>query len=376
VRCPPDDNSLPCALRRFDAAARKRLSTGPILDFTYHGFVMLDFSGPDSDLNGGQNVQVRRARIGFDRPFDDKWTLRGDIELKTGRFELEDVYLRRTWDGMQFYIGNQTEPFGLERVTGSQYTMLLERSLPLAFAPGYDVGARLADRSGDWFWTAGLFGAGSSNDGLRSKGYAVDGRLVWSRSDDDSLRHFGAAVSLRPQSSEADVRFRSYPEIAVSNVYLVDTGEFANVSNVRRYGFEYAEVHGPWSWQGEAITTRVLRTDGLPALTFHGSYVELSWFPWQGMRHYDPKEAKFVSIGDVGREVFEFTARLSHIDLTSQEIDGGRETNATLGANWYVTSNVRLGLNYIRVLTLQGGPFHGVIDNHNTLLLRLQYDVF
>src|SRR5262249_46615312 len=155
---------------------------------------------------------------------------------------LEELNAKHSLWGGQIVLGNQTEPFGLERITGVASTTQLERALPAALAPGLDLGAAYARRAGNWYWTAGLFAPGSSNDGVRNKGSCVDGRVVWADAGEDHVRHFGAAASLRPQSSDSEIQFRSYPEVALSNVYLVDTGKLAGVDHVRRAGLEYAEV--------------------------------------------------------------------------------------------------------------------------------------
>src|SRR5262249_11214804 len=154
----------------------------------------------------------------------------------------------------------------------------------------------------------------------------------------------------------------------------VDTGKFADVDHARRAGVEYAEVAGAWSWQAEAMTTWLSRSNGLPALAFHGSYAEISWFPWEGRRRYDANEARFGTIGDVGHATVQFSARISHLDLDSHDIDGGRETNVTFAANWYLTERARLGANLLKVVKLDGGPFHGTAQGDCAFVVRLQYD--
>jgi phosphate-selective porin len=48
-----------------------------------------------------------------------------------------------------------------------------------------------------------------------------------------------------------------------------------------------------------------------------------------------------------GLGAWEVAARLSHLDLNDGYIQGGRETNVTLGVNWYLNENVRMALNYV-----------------------------
>jgi phosphate-selective porin OprO/OprP len=381
--CAPDESSWPCAMSRFNARMREDLNEEPqgregrLLGIHYDGYLMLDAAGADSALTDGDQIQIRRANLGFERPLGDTWRMRGSAELKTGRFELQDFYLRRDWRNGRVTLGNQTEPFGLEDITSAQYTTLLERSLSAALVPARNIGAAYDRRDGDWYWSIGTFGFGTANDGLRTKGFSGDGRLVWSRADaDDRMLHLGAAVSVRRFEADHDLRFRTTPEVAMSNVYLVDTGTIPNVANVNRAGFEYAQFAGAWEYQAEAVETRVTRSDGSPNLTFHGAYAEVSWFPWQGQRRYNADQARFVAVDAAGTNIVQFSARLSNIDLSSGEIAGGRQTDVTLGAKWFPTRRLHFGANWVYVLKLDGGPRNGIGEHDNAFVVRAQYDAF
>ncbi len=54
-----------------------------------------------------------------------------------------------------------------------------------------------------------------------------------------------------------------------------------------------------------------------------------------------------VSRGGLG--VFELAARLSAIDLSDEDVSGGRERDVTVGLNWYPERNVKVMGNYIHV---------------------------
>ena len=104
------------------------------------------------------------------------------------------------------------------------------------------------------------------------------------------------------------------------------------------------------------------------------TYAEISWFPREGRRHYDAQQARFGAIDDVGHATVQFSARVSHLDLSDHDVDGGRETNVTFAANWYLTERARLGANLVKVIQLDGGPFHGAAQGDYAFVLRLQYD--
>ena len=100
---------------------------------------------------------------------------------------------------------------------------------------------------------------------------------------------------------------------------------------------------------------------------------------WHGLLMFDlagPNSARFVDIENVGRTTREFSARLSRIELINRDVDGGRETNLTLAANWYVTPHARIGANLLTVLQLDGGPFDGDAHGDYAFVVRLQYDLF
>lgn len=51
--------------------------------------------------------------------------------------------------------------------------------------------------------------------------------------------------------------------------------------------------------------------------------------------------------------------RLSELDLNDAGVEGGKERNASLVLNWYPESNLRFSANYVKVLSVDGGPHDG-----------------
>jgi phosphate-selective porin len=64
-----------------------------------------------------------------------------------------------------------------------------------------------------------------------------------------------------------------------------------------------------------------------------------------------------TSVGDGGWGAWEVALRMSELDLSDDDIDGGRERDATLGVNWYMNRWIKLMGNLVKVMDVDGGPF-------------------
>ncbi|HEY8261294.1 MAG TPA: porin, partial [Methylosinus sp.] len=140
-------------------------------------------------------------------------------------------------------------------------------------------------------------------------------------------------------------------------------------------GAELVASYGPLSVQAEYFHQRYNRTPWLIAafgapggatLDFSGYYVYATWYLTGESRAASyltyPKEfntpATFGQINILnplskgGAGAFEVAARLSEINLNSAGILGGRETDFTLGINWYPDKGFRFMANFVKTLQL------------------------
>jgi len=259
-------------------------------------------------------------------------------------------------------IGQMKVPLGFEGNTATRAVSFLEASLPTqAFYENRRSGIDWAFERDRYLVNAGYF---FESDLLgNNKGDTSAVRVAWTpRKAAGHVLHLGVAASREQPDSEVNglgvtvhpsVRWRAKPEAALTAVRLVDSGTLARVDHIDRTGLEVLWIRGPWSVQGEYLHQSTSRDLGLPSYSADGAYVFCSWFVTGESRGYSggnvanpkPKAA---------HGAVELLARYSRIDLDSDGIAGGRQSDWTLGANWYLTQYFKFQANYVKTDATRG----------------------
>jgi phosphate-selective porin OprO/OprP len=263
------------------------------------------------------------------------------------------------------------EPFSLERESSINHRTFMENSLPTqALATGRNIGVmlyntafdnRLTWKVGGFFNTGSFSDVGNPQDRISdANGYNITARVTgrpWSSADGRRLLHLGLSYSYRSRDADINdsdkrIRFSTQPESRLTDERLVDTGRFFS-DGINAINPEFALVSGPFSLQGEYFHSFV---DFADDLQFFGFYLYGSYVITGEHRRYNPIRSVFTGIrpkhdfqpfeGKWG--AWEVAARVSYLDLNDGPIRGGEELNVTLGLNWYLRSNLRIMVNYIR----------------------------
>lgn len=364
--------------------------TSPDGDFKVQvgGRIMADsaaFSSDKTDLGSG--TEFRRARMFISGTMWRAWNYKLQYDFANTDAPIDgirDAYLGYGFaNGGSIKVGNFKEPFSLEELTSAKYITFMERSLPITFAPSRNmgVGYSYVAPSANWTASGGLFGEGVDDpSGNNDEGYGVTGRFTYAPwHEGNRALHFGGAVSYRVTNQDNALRLRERPEAHLSDTRFIDTGTI-DTESYTRYGLEAAWVQGPFSVQGEYIGLDLSRDmAGNPDLYFDGYYLEGSVFLTPGdHRSYDPEDAAFgrikpkANVGQGGIGAWQLAVRYSGLDLSDEDIDGGDEENLTVGLNWHVNPNMAFKLNYVKVLSVDGGPRDG--DEPDIFQVRAQVD--
>lgn len=353
----------------------------PLIHTQVHGYLMVDAASYSDKGLGNTDFSLRRADINFQRMLKHDWLFYADTQLVDGHLELKDVYLRKETRLFGVVtIGNQQEPFGLEQYGSFRNTTFLERATTNALAPSRSVGISSSDFHGPWIWSYGFYTLGSEDEGRKQRGVALTGRLAYVLHTDNGPYHLAVDYSTRHTGLDNTQSFKSAPEVALSSgSYFLDTGSITGSERLQRYGLEAAHVSGPFSWQAEYMEAQLERDDGLPTLHFQGWYAYASWMLTGESRDYRESNAVFgpviphASWNGHGGGALELAARLSSTDLNDRDVFGGKETNLTVGVNWYLDKSVRLSANLVHALDLDkpGSAYDG--HHPSAVVGRIQY---
>jgi phosphate-selective porin OprO/OprP len=122
-----------------------------------------------------------------------------------------------------------------------------------------------------------------------------------------------------------------------------------------------------------------VRREASDAVHFWGAYLYASWFLTGDSRNYDLGQGQYVPVQVAapvragGWGAFEVAARASYVDLQDSDVNGGRQSNLSLGLNWYLNDRLRLMGNVVKVLDVErpGSEFDG--SDPLILAVRLQW---
>ena len=106
-------------------------------------------------------------------------------------------------------------------------------------------------------------------------------------------------------------------------------------------------MNGPFLIQGQYI----MRKNDAPLIgdpTYKGASVEAAFVLTGERQRYSSSSGTFGGIRPEGKfGAVEVAARFSTLDLADGPVTGGKQTNYSVGANWYITRNFRFMANYV-----------------------------
>ncbi|HXF08479.1 MAG TPA: OprO/OprP family phosphate-selective porin [Candidatus Acidoferrales bacterium] len=372
-----------------DGKSLKFQSPGGDFSFQAGGRLDIDAAAYDEDKQDlGDGTDFRRARMymrgtlarDFDYMFEYEFA-----DSATRNKGITDAYMRyKGFAPALITVGNFKMPFGMEQLTSDNTTIFLERGVNDILTPGRGIGAELRSAGANWSLAGGVFGEKPDGDVDKEgdEGWNVAARGTYAPIlTDNAVLHLGAGARRHDSNDSTNaLRFRSKPESNVTGVFLVDSGVLSNTDHFTSANAELASLWGPVSFQAEYMRTVLDRGDTAEDVNFSGWHAQAAWLMTGERRPYKASEGVFdrvipkASVGLGGIGAWELAARVSEVNLNDGNIVGGEERNLTLALNGYLTSNIRLMLNYIRVLELDRPGNAADQDEPSIIGARLHVD--
>lgn len=352
-----------------------------------------EYSQHKGDLPAGSEPvngsELRRARIETSGTFHGNWSWAAEVDFADNSTAVKDFWLGyKTAGGTKLSIGSQKQPYSLDVEMSSNDIPFIERSVDIfLLAPFADraVGFRAEKAGKHWFAAGGVFGeAVNPNNILSDEGWGLAGRFVYSPIvEEEQVLHLGVRALLRAPADLNPV-YRVRDETThLSSLSIVDTGVIDQVDTNRITGVEAAYARGPFSIVGEYSALASSR-DGAPDLDFNSWHIYSTWsFTGESRASvYRMSSGEFKRLkpatefdpynGTWG--AWEAALRYARIDLNDADIIGGEEDVLTTGLNWYMNNNVRLMIEWTRIISTDGSnEVRQAAEGLNIYQFRAQY---
>ena len=328
------------------AISFKRLLLGR--DFLFFGRVEGEVAFYSDDVFDGEDgAQIRRLRVGMAGVLSDQLTYKGEIDLTDKTANLSDFYLK--WDSSRLgslTVGNQRVTQNLSAMTGALSQLFMEFPLPVTtFSLARRLGVSYDYYATRWGGHSMIFTRDPNNE-AGDRGWATRAILNPTRAS-GGVAHIGFSIVREKMDHEA--RYWSRPESAVTDVRLVDTGQYYDVEYQNIFGLEIAGASGSLSGRIEALKSTWERFGDVKN-DFYGAYLELGYFLTGERFNYQRGRFLRPRIED-GSRAWEIGARISWVDLNDDDIRGGEQINIGAALNYYFNQGLRFQTNVIYATT-------------------------
>lgn len=354
-------------------------STAAAMDFDLGGRVQEHatwFSGSGKKTNAGVNQFTNGANLRRADLFAKGSLGRDDLSFYVnynfagnagGASHIQRAYAQWKCDNFHVRVGQQYMPFGMAHTTSSSNLMFMERSEASELVTTRRWFGANAGMMMDIFTlnlslaTNGLEEATAFNNSDKYA-YLVRATAAPMQGDEGTL-HFGVdykhrkfntnntagAAQANPLTvgTSTELRNRS----GITDVVALTSAGAGTVKTHTVYALELAGAYNGLTVQAEYFNGKYKFTSTDAEQKTKSWYVEAGYVLTGEHRTYsqsagvfkDPKPA-----GDNG--AWEVAARYTSVDLTRKgnAVNGGKAKTWTLGANWFVTDQLKLQANYTR----------------------------
>jgi len=331
-----------------------------------------DVANLDADAGDGEDADygLRRAELVLKGkgPGNYEWVLGYDAS-GDGKFLDANVKYKLGGDKRHFVqVGQFKQPNSLEELSSTKNNDFVSKAIVTnTFAVARRLGVGYGVGSDDWTLTGAAFGRELTRNRAHGSGYGVRG--TWAPINEKG-NVFNLGLSYVDYDTDGDlVRLRARPDADFAN-RLIDTGNLSDTDRLSTLGLEAFWLRGPFKLQGEAMRTSVDRYQaGNADFDATGGYVSGVWnLTGEAFSNKDGVPGT-PGPAEPGRGMWQVGLRYDTLDLDNGTVEGGRMDTWTAGVNWYLRSNFKFMLNYVKV----DSERRGIEDNPGIVEARAQF---
>lgn len=350
-------------------------------EVSFEGLLQADANWFHSDLanlngdaqdGGDWDGELRRAELVLKGkgPGNFEWVV--GYDAKADKWLDTNLKYKIGGNGNHFVqFGQFKQPNSLEEQSSTKNNDFISKAaITNTWAVARRVGAAYGVGGGNWSITGAYFDDELKRGNAAGAGFGLRG--TWAPINEAGrilhlgLSHVNYDAEL-PVVNGADQvgvqRWRARPQADLSGVRLIDTGNLALADKVATTGVEAFWVQGPFKLQGEYMRSTTSRGGAFSDFTGSGAYVSALWNVTGETWGYKAGTPTTPLPDEPGRGMLQLGLRYDTLDLNDGTLDasgatpvvagvlGGEMDAWTLGANWYLRSNFKLALNYVKVQT-------------------------
>ncbi len=324
------------------------------------------------DENFDTGTNLRRGRLGV-KGRSDAFSYNLTIDVggsadtdNSAEIDEAAIYYSPS-ENVKIGFGKMKIPVTFEESTSSNDISFIERSLPVDMFTDKTLGPKAVNAQ-VWIYgsqslveaavhargdtkTTGVEGNGDAEN----LGFTLRAVYAPVRTDTSAI-HVGGWVD-RSNGPVTDARWGYRTELNVADYKpLYGSNENDGLDSMTHYGAELAYLTGPFWAQAEYVKGTFEKNSGSD-VEADGYYVQAGYVIG-GAKRYSMKKGAWSApkvrnpFPGKGMGVIELAARYSVVDFGTdmvQRSHHGKQSNVTVGLNWYLTNNSRLMFNAIRV---------------------------
>ena len=344
----------------------KIASTDGNWSFQPIGRVMWDAVSADADSGDSSDdwdgTELRRARLGFQGSVYD-WGYKFEADFAKGGASIKDAYIKY---GTKFgdtkasvKLGQSHIPFGLNTKVSSKYMTFMDRPFfgDSNISPARESGVVASLAAKDYSWTlassvtVGSISGGYTDEDDSGTTFALRGSFVPYMQDKNHLLQIGAGY-MNKSDSDSSFSFSQHLVAHKDNTKIksgsIDAG---NYDGSDAFTIDAMGVFGSFHAMAEYLDYSADSDLAGNDIDIDGYAVEAGYFlTGESLKWKKGYTSGIKPKSSTG--AWQVAARFESLEIDDGNVAGDDEAKKwTVGLNYYPTQNIRLMLNYDKVVT-------------------------